>query len=386
MRGLTVCELSARLQAGEMTSEALVMECLHCVETSPRPSAYVFMNAEGALAAARASDDRRKKGMTLGLLDGIPYALEDRFCTKDLPTENHCQMLSGYHPVYDAEIVDRLRSEGAILLGKLATDGFLAGAVCSENSSVIAETVAAGEIPFAICADTGGSGLCKNSVGVVSFRYTDRQISRNGLISVSPSFDGVSTVTQNVKDAKLLFDVLIHSTDLPLDLSQPISPNIVDLDVSCFPLDAARKSYRILSVVETASEMALYDGIRFGASVENQGSVEKRVSKTRGTFFSYDEKKTALLGTALLMDGRRESCYLPAREHREAVRKMFEELLEHADVLRISLSEQTAFLPSFVGLSALASDGTLLMTFAERSRMLLETGTVCGEEGGGVCD
>jgi len=378
----SISELSVCLQMGKLTSEDLVTGCLRLIEDSPRRSAYVFFDAEGALAEAHASDERRKKGMALGALDGIPYAIEDRFCTKDMPTENHCRMLSGYRPTYDADLVEQLRSEGAILLGKLMTDGFLAGAAPSRTSAAIAETMSAGEIPFVICADTGGSVFCGNSVDVVTFRYTDQHVSRNGLIPVAPSFDGVSTVTKTLEDAKLLFDVFSHSANASLDFNQSNSPNVVDFDLSSLSLESARKSYRILSVVETASEMALYDGIRFGACANNVESVEARVSETRGQFFSYDEKETVLLGTALLMDGRREACYLPAREHREAVRKTFDDLLNRADVIRIPFSEQTAFLPSYVGLPAMASGGMLLMTSAERSRLLLETDILQNEEGG----
>jgi Asp-tRNA(Asn)/Glu-tRNA(Gln) amidotransferase A subunit family amidase len=184
-------------------------------------------------------------------------------------------------------------------------------------------------------------------------------------------------VTSSLEDARFLFDALTHS-----EKASPDYLNVADLDPSSLCPETARKSYRILSAVEAASEMALYDGIRFGASADEWESVEARVSKTRGSFFSYDEKKVLLLGTALLMDGRREACYLPAREYRETVRKTFEGILERADVIRIPFSEESAFLPGYLVCSALASGGMLLMTSAERSHMLFAAADADGREEG----
>ena len=371
MRGWTISELFARLQAGEVTSEALVTECIQRAKETPVHSAYVFLDAEGALASARASDERRKKGITIGALDGIPFAVEDRFCVRNMPTENGCRMLEGYRPLCDAEIVDRLRAEGAILLGKLVTDGFLAGSAPTKYIDTVAKAVETGEIPFAICADTGGSAFRERASVIVS-RYSDQLLDRSGLISVAPSFDGIAAMTQNTEDARLLFDALIHPADMQRQSNEIDTPKVKDFDLSHISLEKARKSYRILSAVETASEMALYDGIRFGASADNGRSIEERMSQTRGQFFSFGEKKIILLGTALLMDGRREDCYFPARAHREEARRMVGSLLEHSDVIRLPLSEETAFLPSYLGLSALTSDGVLLMTDGKRSRLLFD--------------
>ena len=369
MSGWTISELSARLQAGEITSEAIVTESIQRAKASSDQGVYVFLDAEGALAASRASDERRKKGMALGALDGIPYALEDRFCTKDMPTENGCRMLEGYRPLYDAKIVNRLRAEGAILLGKLATDGFLAGSAPTKHVVSVSKAVADGEIPFAICADTGGSAFCASAEAVVVTRLSDQQSDRFGLIAVAPSFDGVAAVTGNIEDAGLLIDVLSDSAAESLNLHECQAPRVADLDL-LGSLQVASRAYRILSAVETASEMALYDGIRFGASTSDVESVDVRVSKTRGRFFSDDEKKTVLLGTALLMDGRRESCYLPARAHREETRRVFDVLLENADVIRLPFTEGVAFLPSYLGLSALLYDGVLLLSNGKNSRLL----------------
>ena len=373
MREWTISALSARLRAGELTSEALVAECIRRAEQTSGQR-YIFLDAEQALTLARASDERRKNGDTRGILDGIPYVVEDRFCTKGMLTENGCRILKGYRPPYDAEIVSRMRAEGAILLGKLATDGFLAGSVSSANSAEITRAVAEGEIPFAICADTGGSAFCEHLGSAVLFRYADAELSRGGLIPVAPSFDGIVTVTQTIEDARLLFEAFSNTRNTNK------TPRVTEMDLSGLSLEKIKKSYRILSAVETASEMALYDGIRFGASVADLESVEGRMSKTRGAFFSYDEKKILLLGTAWLMDEHRTSCYLSARAYREEVRGVFDRMLRSFDVIRLPLTAQTSVLPSYLGCSVLARDGVLLMSDGKSGGLLFDS--VGSEEGG----
>lgn len=373
MREWTISALSARLQAGEMTSEELVTECIRRAEQTSGQR-YIFLDAEHALALARASDERRKNGDTKGILDGIPYVVEDRFCAKGMPTDNGCRILKGYRSPYDAEIVSRMRAEGAILLGKLATDGFLSGAVSSANSAGIVRVVTEGEIPFAICADTGGSAFCEDPDSAVLFRYADAEFGRGGLIPVSPSFDGIATVTQTIEDARLLFEAFLNSKNTNK------TPRVTDMDLSGLSLEKINKSYRVLSAVETASEMALYDGIRFGACAADLDSVEGRMSKTRGAFFSYDEKKIILMGTAWLMDEYRTSCYLPARAYREEVRGVFDKMLEEFDVIRLPLTAQTARLPSYLGCSALACDDVLLMSDGKSGGLLFDS--VGSEEGG----
>ena len=376
MKDWTISALSARLQSGEMTSEALVTECIRRVEQMLEQR-YVFLDSEHALELARASDERRKNGDAKGVLDGIPYVVEDRFCVKGMPTENGCRILKGYRPPHDAEIVSRLRTEGAILLGKIATDGFLAGSVLSARSTEIIRAVADGEIPFVVCGDTGGSAFGEEIGSAVVFRYSESQVSRFGMIPVAPSFDGVATAVQTNEDARLLFDIFSNTSTTNEDQKS----RVTEMDLSRLSLEKINKSYRVLSTVETASEMALYDGIRFGASAVEADSVEERMSKTRGEYFSYDEKRIILLGTSWLMDECRTSCYLPARAYREEVRGMFDRMLGDFDVIRLPLTAQTARLPSYLGCSALVRDGMMLVTDGKRSRLLLD---IAGSEEGGA--
>ena len=116
-----VSELSEKLARGEITSAELTEDCIHRIKTSPFGDRFAFLDVDGAMQAARASDERRARGCALGALDGIPFAAEDRFCTVGIPTENNCEMLRGYQPLYDADAVRRLKDSGAVLIGKLQT-------------------------------------------------------------------------------------------------------------------------------------------------------------------------------------------------------------------------------------------------------------------------
>ena len=197
----SIREHAAAFSGGEYTSEELTRAFLRQIEkVDGRVGAYLTVDAEGALLAARAADERRRRGESLGPLDGIPYAVKDNFCTKDLRTTCASRMLESYCPPYDAEAVCRLRRAGAVLLGKVNLDEFAMGSstehsalgrtrnpygedrVAGGSSGGSAAAVAAGECVFSLGTDTGGSirqpaAFC----GVLGFKPTYGVLSRYGM-------------------------------------------------------------------------------------------------------------------------------------------------------------------------------------------------------------
>ena len=149
-----------------------------------------------------------------------------------------------------------------------------------------------------------------------------------------------------------------------------------------FP-QAVLQAYRILSSVETASEMALYDGIRFGARAEAGCNTEAKTAETRGYYFSYDEKKTLLLGTALLMGEHREGCHRAARQIRWETEQNLITLFGSYDVILCPLTAETSVLPSFGDLSAIALNGVLVMTVSGREDLLLRCAEILTAPRGG---
>ena len=368
-----LAHLSNAMELGELTSVELTEECLRRIEMSGCAEQFVSIDAEGAMIAARASDERRAEGRCLGMLDGIPFAAEDRFCAKGMETRGNCEMLRGYKPPYDAHVLQKFREAGAVLLGKLKTDGFLS--VRDEKSKICDGLVGnTGAIPFALMAETGGSLVKRTSSGAACI---SRSASRWGMISCAPSFDCVGVMSGTASDCACLMNFLNHReerSDVSVErsikriaffgVSELFVPD-AECRVANLPdLKILAKTYGILSAVESASEMAMYDGIRFGTDVGEPSAI-------RGRLFSLDEQKLILLGTALLMDENRSGCYQAARGWREKLQRELQELFEENDLLVCPLRDDTVFLPSLAGLSAVSREGFLWMMPPEREGELL---------------
>ena len=376
--------LANALERGEVTSVELTEECLRRMNMERHAAQFVSVDAEGAIAAARASDRRRAEGASLGLLDGIPFAAEDRFCVWGMETQNNCEMLRGYRPPYDAKAIQILRDAGAVLLGKVKTDGFLSGRTEKKN---IREGLVGndGAVPFALMAETSGSLIGQTARGAAA--CISPLVSRWGMISCAPSFDCVGVMAGTAWDCAALMQTLNHSNDVETTIAPKncVCSKVALLGMTrdWFPfagaecreaelpdLEILAQAYEILSAVESASEMAMYDGIRFGIKGEDRASVREQAAAIRGKLFSHEEQKLILLGTALLMDAHREGCYRAARGWREKLQRHLRDLLKDFDALICPLSEKTsakiALLPSLAGLSAMVCEEFLWMTIPER--------------------
>ena len=382
-----LCQLAADLSEGRLTSVALTEECFRRIGQDPCADPFVYLDFDGAMEAAQASDARRKNGTCIGPLDGIPFAAEDRFCVKGIPTENHCGMLRGYKPPYNAHAIERLQAEGAVFLGKLRTDGFLSGR--TENKLRAERLVGAnGIVPFALMAETGGSLLCLGRDGVAAFSC--RALSRFGMIACAPSFDSVGVLAGSVRSCKIVADLLTNRCDQASPEKRRSTPRIATwgqsfdektLNAGWPDFTALSKAYRILSSAETASEMAMYDGIRFGVVEEQGKTAREQTAAVRGRCFSAEEHQLILLGTALLMGERRAECYSAARGLREAVLQALRALYSEYDLLACPLTDRALLLSSLGGLSAISASGMLWMTPQGREAVLWETAESALAEG-----
>ena len=321
----SIREHAAAFSGGEYTSEELTRAFLRQIETvDGRVGAYLTVDAEGALLAARASDERRRRGESLGPLDGIPYSVKDNFCTKDLRTTCASRMLESYCPPYDAEAVCRLRRAGAVLLGKVNLDEFAMGSstehsalgrtrnpygedrVAGGSSGGSAAAVAAGECVFSLGTDTGGSirqpaAFC----GVMGLKPTYGAISRYGVIALASSLDCVGVFSRSAEDGETVLSALVGRDEkdmTTLDVPPSSIPDrplrvavvtdflqegMVSDDVRACLLAAvsllresglaigevtlpepsmALAAYSVLTSAEAASELGRYDGVRYGLS------------------------------------------------------------------------------------------------------------------------
>jgi aspartyl-tRNA(Asn)/glutamyl-tRNA(Gln) amidotransferase subunit A len=400
-------ELAGMFRAGEATAVDAVESCLRRIEAvEGRVEAFLRVTADDARERARAVDARLAAGEDLPPAAGIPLALKDVLCTRGVTTTCGSRILENYVPPYDCTPWARLGEAGAVLLGKTNCDEFAMGS-SNENSAFgpvhnpwdletvpggssggSAAAVAAGEAVWALGTDTGGSvrqpaALC----GVVGFKPTYGLTSRYGLIAFASSLDTVGTFTRTVRDAATLVSAisgkdLLDATSLPTErrdltegldggvsgmrigvvrewLGQGVEPGVKAAveaaierlgrlgatfeDVTLPHADYALSAYYILAPAECSSNLARYDGVRYGHRAAHAADVIDLNSRTRGEGFGDEVKRRIMLGTYALSAGYYEAYYGQAQKVRTLVIRDFEAAFERFDLLLGPTSPTTAF-------------------------------------------
>ena len=375
-------------------------------EVETRIGAFVRLNEAEATDAAAAIDRERKAGSALGPLAGVPIAIKDVLCTRGLETACGSRILEGFVPPFDATCVARLRAAGAILIGKTNMDEFAMGS-STENSAYqltrnpwdpsrvpggssggTAAAVAADEAPAGLGTDTGGSirqpaSLC----GVVGMKPTYGRISRYGLVAFASSLDQVGPFGNSVEDVAELLQVIAGHD--PLDATsarRPVGdyraalargagglrigvpreyfPSGLDTEVSSavkgalaaasrlgatieevsLPhTDYAIPTYYILATAEASSNLARYDGVRYGARAKDAPDLAAMYVASRGRGFGAEVKRRIMLGTYVLSSGYYDAFYLKAQRVRTLIRGDFEAAFRKVDAIVTPTSPTPAF-------------------------------------------
>lgn len=387
------------LERGEYSSLELTLAHLDRIgEIDGEIGAFLAVDADGALCRAQESDARRRRGASRGPLDGIPFAVKDNFCTKNLPTTCASRMLEGFAPPYDADAVRRLHEAGALLLGKLNMDEFAIGSTNESSSSHTtknpvdlsrvaggssggsAAAVAAGEAVFSLGSDTGGSVRCPASFcGVYGLRPTQGALSRRGLVALASSFDCVGVLSRTPRDAREIFSALAGrdpldatSRDLPASraahtplrvaIVEELFQGVVSDEVSG-AVEKAEKAFRnggavtgrvslpspeealaaygVLVAAEASSNLARYDGIRYGQGGGRE-DLFSLYADARGKGFGEGVKKQILFGNWVLCGENRATLYEKAMGVRARVRKCMMQILSEWDLLLTPTTLTTA--------------------------------------------
>ncbi len=248
--GLTAIEAAERIASGDMSAEDYIGACLQRIEeVDDKVHAFVHLDPDAALAQARALDERRRNGMPLGALHGVPVAIKDIFDTADYPTECGSPLLKGRQPMRDCTAVARLRVAGAVILGKTVTTEFAyfhAGATRNPHdlertpggsSSGSAAAVAAGLVPLAIGSQTNGSVIRPAAFcGVYGVKPTHGTISRHGALILSQALDHVGVFARTLADAALILEALAGYDENDTDTRPVAAPAFLETMIDEPPL------------------------------------------------------------------------------------------------------------------------------------------------------
>ncbi|MEX2243142.1 MAG: Asp-tRNA(Asn)/Glu-tRNA(Gln) amidotransferase subunit GatA [Fimbriimonadaceae bacterium] len=403
---LTATELSDKLRKKEVSASEALDECLARIrKLDPDYGAFLHVSEEDARAEA-ANAQRLLDSGEGGPLTGVPLAVKDNMCTRGLPTTCASKILEGFVPPYDATAVAQARAAGLVVVGKTNLDEFAMG-TSTENSAYFptrnpwnpdlspggssggsAVAVASEMVPLSLGSDTGGSirqpaALC----GVVGFKPTYGRVSRYGLVAFGSSLDQIGPFARTVEDAALLASVLsghdpLDSTSLQdsristaglkggtlkgLKIAVPkeffsdaIHEGVreaLDSALGALKKEGARvtevslpsiklgvTTYYIIAPAEASSNLARFDGVRYGPRVEEGEDHIEMVSATRGRLFGHEVKLRIMVGTYALSAGYYDAYYHRAQQVRGLMAAEFEQAYKDHDLVLGPTSPCTAF-------------------------------------------
>ena len=388
-------ELQALVHSKEVSLVDLTNEAFERVEKlDGKVEAFLALNKEKALATA--TELEKVPFEERGPLFGLPIGVKDNIVTEGLETTCASKILQGFNPIYDATVVKKLREAGMITIGKLNMDEFAMGSsnensaykttknpwslerVPGGSSGASAAAVAAGEVPFSLGSDTGGSIRQPASYcGVVGMKPTYGRVSRFGLVAFASSLDQIGPITRNVEDNALLLEAISgvdanDSTSADIEVpnfaaaltgdikglriavpkeylgegvSEAVRKSVMDAlkvleaqgatweEVSLPHSKYALATYYILSSSEASSNLSRFDGIRYGFRAENVENLLDLYKETRAQGFGDEVKRRIMLGTYSLSAGTYDAYYKKAQQVRTLIKQDFDKVLADYDVI-----------------------------------------------------
>jgi aspartyl-tRNA(Asn)/glutamyl-tRNA(Gln) amidotransferase subunit A len=401
----TVVDIAQDIASGKTSAvEVLEQHLARITEREGEINAFNLVTTEQARATAQQVDADIKAGKPVGVLAGVPVALKDNMCTRGIETTCSSKILEGWKPPYDATVVTRLQQAGAVMVGKTNLDEFAMGS-STENSAFgptknpldtsrvpggssggSAAAVAAGFAAASLGSDTGGSirqpaSLC----GLVGVKPTYGLVSRQGIVAFASSLDQVGPFTHTVADAALMMEVIgghdpLDSTSLPqpmpsltsvlgqgvkgmrigrlADMPDGCEPEVLArmdaayvalqaagatiVDISLPSLSYCLTAYYLVAPAEASSNLARYDGVRYGMRVET-GDLHSMYGATRAAGFGAEVKRRIMLGTYALSAGYFDAYYGKALKVRRLIANDFAAAYEKCDVILTPTSPTVAF-------------------------------------------
>jgi aspartyl-tRNA(Asn)/glutamyl-tRNA(Gln) amidotransferase subunit A len=407
LHDLTVHELGDLLRDKKVSSTELTKAVLNRIsKVEPKVGSYITINSDEALKRAEEIQDKINRGEALSPLAGIPMALKDNMCTEGVPTTCASKMLNNFVPPYNSTVASKLQSEDTVLLGKLNLDEFAMGSTtensyfkCTKNpwdlervpggsSGGSASSVAAGEVIFSLGSDTGGSiRLPASFCGVVGMKPTYGAVSRFGLVAFASSLDQIGPLTKDVTDCALVLNAItghdpMDSTSANVEypdytkslingikgmkigipkeyigegINSEVKKAILNavetlklLGAECeefsLPItEYAIPAYYLISSAEASSNLARYDGIKYGYRAEKFADLLDLYKQTRSEGFGAEVKRRIMLGTYALSSGYYDAYYKKALQVRSLIMDSFNEAFKKYDVVLGPTAPTTAY-------------------------------------------
>lgn len=407
IESMTIKEIVDGLNEGKFTSVEITKAYIERIEKyDTEIGAFITVLKDDALKQAEESDRRRKEGKEIGYLEGVPVAIKDNICTKGTLTTCASRMLEDFVPPYDATVIEKLKEAGCVIIGKTNMDEFAMGGstetsymkktrnpwdtnkVPGGSSGGSIAAVSASFVPFALGSDTGGSVRQPASYcGTVGLKPTYGLVSRYGLIAYASSLDQIGVAAKTVEDVAMSLNVIAghdekdttsrkhekedYTTYLNKDikdmkiavpkefLGEGVNPEVKEKientismlkDMGCTVDEISMSTsqhaiavYYIVACAEASSNLARYDGIRFGYKTSNYETLDEMYLNSRSEGFGEEVKRRIMLGTYVLSSGYYDAYYKKAQQVRTLIIKEYEEVFKNYDVIITPTAPTTAF-------------------------------------------
>ena len=394
---LTAVELGKKIKAKEVTVEQAVREALDAIKAKEEKiNGFVTVDEEGALKRAKEVQVKIDEGKLTGPLAGVPVAIKDNMCTKDMLITCSSKILYNFVPTYSSEAVKKLEEAGAVIIGKTNMDEFAMGS--TTETSAFGETknpwnlehvpggssggscavVAAEEVPYALGSDTGGSIRQPSSFcGVTGIKPTYGTVSRYGFIAYGSSLDQIGPIAKDVTDCATILETIASydskdSTSVKRDdtnFTEALVDDVkglrigiprdyfeegLDSEVKKAVLDAAEKlkekgaiveefdlglveyaipAYYVIACAEASSNLARFDGVKYGYRAKEYEGLHNMYKKSRSEGFGPEVKRRIMLGSFVLSSGYYDAYYLKALKVKALIKKSFDEAFSKYDVI-----------------------------------------------------
>ena len=399
---LSIKEINELLKSKKIKPIDLVNECFDRIEANKSLNAYITLNKEEAIKTAIELENKEVDN----ILFGIPIAIKDNILTKDLRTTCASRMLENFNPIYDATVIKKIKEKNMIIIGKTNMDEFAMGStsrtsyfkaplnpwnqdmITGGSSGGSAAAISARTVLLSLGSDTGGSIRQPSAyTGIVGMKPTYGRVSRYGVIAFASSLDQLGPMTRNVYENALLLNAIVGKDELDLtsadkeseDFTRYIGKDIKGLKIAVpnyFMSDIVSEEiilkikeviklleqsgakvdyidvpylnnavtlYQIIAMGEASSNLARFDGTRFGYSYPNPKNLDELYTKTREEGFGAEVKRRIMVGSYLLSGDNAKEYYDKALEIRDDMKKSFDKVFESYDLIIGPTTTTTAY-------------------------------------------